>query len=100
MIISTKLFLILIAVFRRFLVFVIVISHGPWGHVFFMDQISFSCFCRGSPKEHSCEVWLKLAKFYRSCHFKPIVALHIDDNGQQTLTDSNRLLWVQSAHVS
>ena len=32
----------------------------------------FTCsyFCRGSPTKQSCEVWLKLAQWYRSCHFK------------------------------
>ena len=49
---------------KVFKVFVIVISHAPHDAMFLTDQISFSCSCRGSPKEHSCEVWLELVQWY------------------------------------
>ena len=33
----------------------------PWQPEFFMDFISFNYFEKNLPKEHSCEVWLKLS---------------------------------------
>ena len=46
--------------------------------------------------DHSCEVWLKLAHWYRrSCHLKQIV----DDAGQP-VTDPNSSLRAFHAHVS
>ena len=60
-------------------------SHAPWRPCFLTDQISLSSFCRWSPKNHSCEVCLKLAKWFsRSCHLKQIV-----DDARRTLTDPN-----------
>ena len=55
------------------------ISHSPWWPCFLMDQISFSCFCRGSSEDHFYEVWLKLAQLYRSCHLKKLLMMHNDD---------------------
>ena len=53
------------------------ISHAPGGHVFIRIKFLISYACRGSPSEYSCEVWLKLAQWYRKrCHLKQIV----DDN--------------------
>ena len=43
----------------------------PWQPEFCMELISFSKFERAPPKEHCCEVSLKLAKrLRRRCHLK------------------------------
>ena len=45
---------------------------SPW-QPFLTDQMSFNYFCRGSPRDHSSEVRLKLAQTCRSnCHLKQI----------------------------
>ena len=62
---------------RIFKGFIITISHVPWRPCFGWSNF-FLLFCRGCPKYHSCEAWLKLAQWYRSsCHLKQIV----DDAG-------------------
>ena len=46
--------------------------------MFLDEQISCSYFCRGTPKEHSCSAWLKLAWRNRSCHLNKLLTM---DNG-------------------
>ena len=46
---------------KIFQISVTAISHAPWQPCFWTDCLCFSYCCRGPLKEHSCEVWLKLA---------------------------------------
>ena len=67
-----------------FIAFVTMKSIASWQPGFFDSSNLLSYFCRGSPREHSCEVWLKLAQFYKmSFYLKQIV----EDEQSITLTD-------------
>ena len=62
--VSTKLFLILTTGFRgenlQKPTFVTTISHNHRRSCFMTDPISLTYFCRGSPKQYSCDVSSKL----------------------------------------
>ena len=88
--VSTKLFCILTTGFRGedLQSFCYRDKPRPLAAMFSTDQISFSYFCRGSPKEHSREIWLKLAKWHRrSCHLNRQI---VDDARRRTTTHNSR----------
>ena len=49
----------------------------PWQPEFLMESISVNNFWRGPPKEHSCQVWSKLAqRFGRRISLKRLLTTH------------------------
>ena len=70
----------------------------PWKPELLMESNSVNNFWRGSPKEHSCQVWSKLAQWFgrRRC-LKKLLTTH---NGRRTPCHPKISPWAHCAQVS
>ena len=70
----------------------------PWQPEFLMESNSVNNFWRGSPKEHSCQVWSKLAqRFGRRRCLKKLLTMH---DGRRTPHHPKSSPWACCAQVS
>ena len=83
-------------------IFLSFFNRLPWQPEFFMDFNSFSYFEKGPPKDHSCEVWWILAKWFkRRCYLSKKLTTHdtrrTTDDWRRTTDDGQRAITI--AHL-